>query len=67
MPARRSLIRPVPLMLKLPEDLRARLDLHLWSDLEGRVPKGSYQRLFVKLLTQYFQEQSNAVNPRTSE
>jgi hypothetical protein len=40
--------------LHIPEDLKARLDLLLWSDLEQRVPLGAYQRLFIELLNQYF-------------
>ena len=54
MPRRLLITRPTSLHITLPEDLRARLDLHLWSDLEQRVPMGAYQRLIVGLLKEYF-------------
>ena len=46
--------RPTKLTLHLPEDIRTRLDLELFSAVELRVPKGAYQALFVRLLTDYF-------------
>jgi hypothetical protein len=47
-------IRPSLLHLSLPEDVRTRLDLLLHSDLEGRVPKGAYQRFFIDRITEFF-------------
>lgn len=53
--ARKSSIdRPVPMTLKLPESVRTRLDLHLYSDLEGRVPQGSYQKFFIERIQEFF-------------
>lgn len=40
--------------LHLPESLRTRLDLILFSELEGRVPKGAYQKFFMERLSEYF-------------
>jgi hypothetical protein len=40
--------------LSIPEDLRARLDLALWSPSEQRVPLGAYQEFFVALLREVF-------------
>ena len=48
-------IRPVALRLWLPEDLRARIDLHLWSDVEQRVPKGAYAKFFAELVREFFE------------
>ena len=48
-----NIIRPSHLKTSLPEDLRAWLDLHLWSDTELRVPHGAYQKLIVRLLLEY--------------
>lgn len=48
-----NLIPCTPLNTSLPVDVRARLDLHLFSDVEGRVPKGAYQRLLTDLINQY--------------
>lgn len=54
MPRRPNIIRPVQTLITLPEDIRARLDLHLYSDLEGRVPHGEYQRFFVARILEFF-------------
>lgn len=43
------------LEIKLPRDLSVRLDLHLWSDLEERVPRGAYSNLIVPLLREFFE------------
>lgn len=51
---RASLQPPTKLTLHLPKDVRERLDAHLWSEVEKRVPQGAYQRLFVELLEEYF-------------
>lgn len=53
MPRPPNIIRPIHLKTSLPEDLRARLDLHLWSEVECRVPMGAYQKLIVQLLREY--------------
>jgi hypothetical protein len=53
--ARRPLIiRPVKINLCLPEDLHARLMLHLYSESEQRVPQGAIQRFFVDRLLEFF-------------
>jgi hypothetical protein len=50
---RKSLLRPTAsLDVHIDAELRTRLDLLLWSEAEGRVPKGAYQRIFNTLLTQ---------------
>jgi len=51
-----NIIRSTKLNLCLPEDIRAWLDIHLWSDAELRVPLGSYQRLILSLLRKYRDE-----------
>lgn len=48
-----NIIRPSPINTSIPEDLRAWLVLHLWSETEQRVPLGAYQRLIEKLLREY--------------
>jgi hypothetical protein len=57
-----NIIRPVHLKTSLPEDLRAWLDLHLWSDTEMRVPHGAYQRLIVQLLREYMERVEGSRN-----
>ena len=54
MPKPPNLQRPVKLNTTLPEDVRAKLDLHLWSDLEKRVPHGAYQRFILARIAEYF-------------
>lgn len=54
MPRKAEVDRPVKLNLKLPETIRGRLDLELWSELEGRVPQGKYQEFFVARLHEYW-------------
>lgn len=56
MPRPPNIIRPVHLKTSFPEDLRAWLDIHLWSEVECRVPHGAYQRLIVRLLRKYKEE-----------
>jgi hypothetical protein len=63
MPRPPNIIPPTHLRTSLPQDLRARLDLHLWSDSEGRVPVGAYQRLLVALLSDYLNRADAARTP----
>lgn len=49
-----NIIPPTRLTLRLPEDVRARLDLYLWSELEGRVPFGRYQEFFLARIREFF-------------
>jgi len=48
-----NVTRPTKLNLSLPEDVRAWLDIHLWSESEMRVPLGGYQRLILQLIREY--------------
>lgn len=59
---RPNILRPTKLNLAIPEDIRAKLDLHLWSEVEGRIPKGAYSKLIIQLLTDYLskREKPNA-------
>lgn len=45
-----------PLNLRLPTDIKAKIDLHLFSEVEGRVPKGAYARFFESLAREFFQK-----------
>lgn len=64
MPRQPNIIPPSHLKTSLPQDLRARLDIHLWDDSQGRVPVGAYQRLLIMLLSDYLNRVDAA---RTSE
>jgi hypothetical protein len=52
--AHASIIRPVKLTTTFPEDVRVKLDLHLFSTIEGRVPKGAYQTFLVDRIRTFF-------------
>jgi hypothetical protein len=52
--AHASIIRPVKLTTTFPEDIRVRLDLHLFSEIEQRVPKGAYQAFLVERIRKFF-------------
>lgn len=54
MPRKPNPIPSVGIHLMLPEDIHTKLALFLHSDLEGRVPKGAYQRLFIELIQNHF-------------
>lgn len=68
--AHAKIIRPVKLTTTLPEDLRARLDLLLYSEAENRVPKGAIQEFLVERIREYFspatyslsEQEANAVH-----
>jgi len=62
---RRPNIEPsVATNLHLPETVRARLDLLLFSELEGRVPKGAYQRFFLERLQEFFTFKTRDLSPQ---
>lgn len=50
MPRPRRTIRPTSLLTSIPEDLRARLDLKLYSPIEGRIPHGAYSEYLCTLI-----------------
>lgn len=54
MPRRPAVIPSSIINLALPADARTQLDLHLYSELEGRVPRGSYQRFFTERIREFF-------------
>jgi len=49
--------------LHLPESVRVRLDLLLFSEVEGRVPKGAYQRFFSERLAEFFSTRPLDLSP----
>lgn len=55
MPNRKSPVPKTPLKLRIAMDLRAKLDLQLLSDLEGRVPYGEYTSFFEARLREHFE------------
>jgi hypothetical protein len=47
-------IRTIFKNIGIPEDLVARMELELYSEIEGRIPFGAQQEFFTKLLREYF-------------
>ncbi len=45
-----------PLTVHLPVDTLSKLQLHLFSEIEGRVPHGAYAKLLVGLVDAYLQK-----------
>lgn len=50
---RPNAIPSAALTVRLPMPLKTRLDLYLFSPLEGRVPHGAHQRLLTQLLEDF--------------
>jgi len=63
MPRKPNLDPVTRLELKLPESLRARIDLLLFSPLEGRVPQGKYQEFFVSRIKEFFDHRRLDLTP----
>lgn len=56
MPRPPSLTPRSTLNLVLRNDLRIKLDILLWSAVEGRVPLGAYREFFEARLAEFFSE-----------
>lgn len=65
MPRRAAITPNSRLSTTLPADLRTRLDLLLWSELEQRVPKGAYQEFFVARTNEFFSDKPLDLAPYT--
>lgn len=42
--------------IALPQPLADRLDVFLYSELEGRIPTGAYKAFFTNLIEQHFEQ-----------
>ncbi len=61
---RRPLIVPTVLLhVALPLDVHTKLTAHLFSELEGRVPKGAYQTFLTEHLREIFAGKSLDLAP----
>lgn len=54
-------VRPVEKTISIPEDIVTRIDLELFSELEGKVPFGKWAELVTNLLREHLDRQ-RAVN-----
>lgn len=60
MPKPARIDRPVEKNLSLPGTVVAQVDLHLYSELEGRVPHGAWRNLITELLTSWLREKEES-------
>lgn len=61
---------PIPSIrigIMFPQDLYAQLQLHLFSELEGRVPLGAYQEFFCARIREFFGREELDLAPWTGE
>lgn len=63
MPRKANIDPPSRLEISLPSSLRARLDLQLFSALEGRVPHGRYAEFFEQLLRSHWEQEHLELSP----
>lgn len=54
MAKRPNLIPSIQLEVHIPQDLYTQLTLHLFSELEGRVPFGAYRAFFSERIREFF-------------
>lgn len=52
-----NILRPIKLNTSIPEDLRAKLDIYLFSEVEGRIPHGAYAKFIHGLIKDFFDEE----------
>lgn len=50
-----NILRPTRLTTTLPEDVRAKLDIHLYSTVEGRIPVGAYSKFLSERVREFFE------------
>jgi hypothetical protein len=63
---RHAKVRPSrPLHVVLDKEDMDKVDAHLWSEFENRVPLGSYQRFFTALIRHYFETEELDLSPYT--
>jgi hypothetical protein len=63
MPRRPAIVPNSVLNLAIPAVLRRRLDEWLWSDVEGRVPKGAYMEFFSSRIREFFEHRPLDLGP----
>lgn len=56
----KNVIKSVEKNISIPEDVVCRIDLQLFSELEGRVPHGAWSRLVTKLLRNDLEQRKQA-------
>lgn len=60
MPRPRKTVRTVFKHIGIPEDLAAKMEIHLFSTVEGKIPLGAQQEFITGLLRDYFEGRTTA-------
>lgn len=55
MPRPKNTVPTVFKNIALPADLAGKVDLFLWSEVEGKIPFGAQQEFFTRLVREFFQ------------
>lgn len=63
MPRRPNLNPTERMHVRLPADLAQKVELLLFSDLEGRVPYGAYQAFITQRLVEFFEDKPLDLGP----
>lgn len=53
----KKIVQSVSKNIALPQDLVARMELELYSDLEGKIPFGAQQKFFERVLREHYARQ----------
>lgn len=67
MPRRPNIDPPVKLTLHLPQSVHTRLSLYLYSELEGRVPYGAFNKFFTERTNEFFEKEQHGAESRDPE
>ena len=67
MARRPALVPNTPLNTRISPDLRVKMDLLLFSTLEGRVPKGAYQTFLEARIREFFELKALDLAPYTGQ
>lgn len=51
-----NIIRPIHFHTTLPEDVWLKMTAYLYSEVEGRVPKGAYNKFLSELINDFFKQ-----------
>lgn len=62
---RPNIQRPISIHTTLPQDVWVKLSAHLYSEVEGRVPKGAYQAFFLERIEEFFAKKEVVNGERT--
>lgn len=63
----KNIIPSIAFKLWLPENLAGKVTIHLWSELEGRIPYGKLTEFFSARLQEFFSHEQLDLAPWTGQ